>query len=138
MSRTVAPHRRSDTKSPERPNQSEGSAPIDDRRYVRHRWYSDSPDWTIMDTDAKSCADAESPRTRVPACTFHGNAMNQSALPAHPRAGSCVEIGESRRRASPGDDIAHGRFARNRVQYLAIRRMCLIISGYALRRSVYG
>ena len=53
--------------------------------------------------------------------------MNQSALPAHPRAGSCVVIGESRGRASPGHDIAHGRSARNRVQYHVIRRMCLII-----------
>ena len=92
---------------------------------------SDLPDWTIMGmgTDLKSCSDVESKRTRVPACTFHANAMNQSALPAHPRAGSCLVIGESRGRASPGDDIAHGRSARNRVQYRVIRRMCLIIIG---------
>ena len=28
-----------------------------------------------------------------------------------PRVGSCVELGGSRRRALPGDDIAHGRSA---------------------------
>ena len=93
------------------------------------RW--DSPDWSIMRTDAQSCVDVESPRARVPACTFNANAMNQSALPAHPRAGSCVELGESRRRASPGDDIAHGRSTRNRVQYRVVRQICLTISGYA-------
>ena len=43
--------------------------------------------------------------------------------------GSCVELGDSRRRASPGDDIAHGSSARNRVQYRVIRQTCLLISG---------
>ena len=132
VTRAVAPHPPSGTNLRRAPTNraSRRQLPIAVTSVAGGR-RSDLPDWTIMGmgTDPKSCSDVESPRTRVPACTFHANAMNQSALPAHPRAGSCVVIGESRGRASPGDDIAHGRSARNRVQYRVIRRMCLIIIG---------
>ncbi len=56
--------------------------------------------------------------------------VKQSNRHTNPRGfESCVELGESRRCAPLGDDIAHGRSARNRPQYRIIRQICPLISG---------